>query len=207
MTERAASTIVVLASANPGKLRELQQLLGLGVSVVSATELGVTLPEETEITFAGNAALKSHAAFEQTGHISLADDSGIEVDALDGRPGVYSARFAGESASDAENNHKLLQEMEGVPEGLRTARFRSVIAISLTETDTLLFDGACEGTVGLEEIGTNGFGYDPLFRLPSGQPFALLSSEEKNAISHRGGAMRKAIPVLLNHIIEKEGQR
>lgn len=206
MTNRANGTTVVLASANKGKLKELQELLGDAVKVVSAADMGVTLPEETEVTFSGNASLKSRSAFAQTGHISLADDSGLEVDALDGRPGVYSARFAGENASDHVNNFKLLQEMVDVPEGLRTARFRSAIAINLDAGDPLIFEGTCEGTIGFEEIGTNGFGYDPLFRLPNGRSFADLTSEEKNALSHRGAAMRKAIPVLLDHLNGKDGR-
>lgn len=204
MNNKADGAIVVLASSNKGKLRELQQILGNTVKVVSAADLGVVMPEETEQTFAGNAALKSKAAFKQTGHISLADDSGLEVDALDGQPGVYSARYAGENATDPENNAKLLREMIDVPEGLRSARFRSAIAISVDSGDPLIFEGEVEGTIGSDEIGSNGFGYDPLFRLPNGSSFGELSSEEKNPISHRGVAMQQAIPVLLNHIGRKE---
>lgn len=204
MINRAVGTTVVLASANKHKLKELQQMLGSRVKVLSAADLGVSMPEETELTFSGNAALKARAAYEQTGHISLADDSGLEVDALNGRPGVYSARFAGENASDAENNEKLLQDLADVPEGLRTARFRSAIAISLDGGDPLIFEGTIEGTIGFEEIGANGFGYDPLFRLPNGRSFAELEPEEKNAISHRGVAMKKAIPVLLDHLNGEE---
>lgn len=207
MTKSATGTIVVLASANKGKLRELQQILGSSVHVVSAADMGVTMPEETSETFAGNAALKSAAAFEQTGHISLADDSGLEVDALDGRPGVHSARYAGENATDSENNDKLIRELNDVPEGLRSARFRSAIAISVSSGDPLIFEGAVEGTIGFEEVGTNGFGYDPLFRLPNGRSFAEMSPDEKNPVSHRGVAMKKVIPVLLDHINGMEGQR
>ena len=206
MSNGTDDTVVVLASTNKGKLRELQAILGDSVKVVSAKDLGVTMPEETEITFAGNAALKSKAAFDQTGHISLADDSGLEVDALDGRPGVHSARYAGENATDRENNQKLLHEMRDVPDGLRSARFRSAIAISMESGDPLIFEGTVEGTIGFEEIGTNGFGYDPLFRLPNGRSFADLSSDEKNEISHRGVAMKKALPVLLDYIHGKEGK-
>lgn len=206
MTKRATATTVVLASANRGKLQELQEILGDAVQVVSAADLGVSMPEETEVTFAGNAALKSRAAFEQTGQISLADDSGLEVDALDGRPGVYSARYAGANATDAENNQKLLNEMADVPDGLRSARFRSAIAVSVNEGDPLIFEGTVEGTIGHEEVGTNGFGYDPLFRLPNGTSFGDLTSDEKNPISHRGVAMKKAIPVMLDHINGEEGQ-
>lgn len=204
MSNNADSTIVVLASSNKGKLRELQQILGESVKVVSAADMGVTMPEETEITFSGNAALKSKAAFEQTGHISLADDSGLEVDALDGQPGVYSARYAGAEATDAENNAKLLTELKDVPEGLRSARFRSAIALSIDGGAPLIFEGTVEGTVGFEELGDNGFGYDPLFRLPNGRSFGELTADEKNPISHRGVAMKQAVPVLLDHINGKE---
>lgn len=200
MTNNSALTLVVLASSNKGKLKELQQLLGDAVRVVSAAEMGVEMPEETEVTFAGNAALKSKAAFAQTGHISLADDSGLEVDALNGNPGVYSARYAGEDATDEQNNAKLLNAMQAVPADQRSARFRSAIAISVGNGDPMIFEGSCEGSIGTEAIGTNGFGYDPLFRLSDGQPFALLTSEQKNAISHRGAAMRLAIPALLNYL-------
>lgn len=204
MTEPSAPLVIVLASSNRGKLRELQQLLGDSVQVVTAADMGVTMPEETETTFTGNATLKAAAARAQTGKISLADDSGLEVDALDGRPGVYSARFAGENATDHENNVKLLKQMESVPDGLRTARFRAAIAIAFGDDNVLVFEGACEGAIGQEEIGTNGFGYDPLFRLPNGRPFAELTSEEKNAVSHRGQAMRMAIPVLLDRLKSME---
>ena len=204
MNNRAASTTVVLASANKGKLTELQELLGDAVQVVSAADMGVIMPEETALTFAGNASIKARSAYEQTGHISLADDSGLEVDALDGRPGVHSARFAGEHATDADNNARLLRELTDVPDHLRTARFRSAIAIALNADDPLIFEGSVEGTIGFEEAGTHGFGYDPLFRLPNGRSFAEMTSREKNPISHRGLAMKKAIPVLLDFLNGEE---
>lgn len=206
MNKQLANDVVVLASANKGKLRELQELMGRTVNVVLAPDLRVEMPEETAQTFSGNAAIKAKAVYEQTGHVSVADDSGLEVDALDGKPGVYSARYAGENASDNENNEKLLKELENVPEGLRTARFRCAIAIALDEGEPLVFEGSIEGSVGFEAAGTNGFGYDPLFRLPNGNSFGELTSEEKNPISHRGVAMRKAIPVLLDHLRQKEDQ-
>lgn len=204
MNESTSPMVVVLASSNRGKLRELQQLLGDEVQVVTAADMGVILPEETETTFVGNATLKAVAAYAQTGKISLADDSGLEVDALEGRPGVYSARFAGEDATDHQNNLKLLEHMVSVPDESRSARFRAAIAIALNTEDVLTFEGACEGSIGREAIGSNGFGYDPLFRLPNGQPFAELTSEEKNAVSHRGQAMRMAIPVLLDRLRNAE---
>lgn len=205
MTKTASAT-VVLASGNRGKLEELQQLLGDSVSVSFASEMGVVLPEETGVTFAENATLKAEASFAQTGHISLADDSGLEVDALDGRPGVYSARFAGPDASDQDNNDMLLAALESVPEGNRTARFRSAIAIQVDAKTILLFEGSCEGRIGFEPTGTGGFGYDPLFCLPNGRTMAELQPDEKNSISHRGEAMRKAIPVLLEHLQTQAGR-
>ena len=203
MNNRTPSQTVVLASNNKGKLLELQQLVGDTVNVVSAADLNIQMPEETGVTFAENAALKADAAFEQTGFISLADDSGLEVDALEGRPGVYSARFAGVDASDDENNEKLLNELASVPEHLRTARFRSAIAIRIDEETSLVFEGSCEGQIGFEPRGTGGFGYDPLFVHPNGHTMAELPADEKNAVSHRGEAMRKAIPVLLEHLTTK----
>lgn len=203
MNNRTPSQTVVLASNNKGKLLELQQLVGDAVNVVSAADLNVEMPEETGVTFAENATLKADAAFEQTGFISLADDSGLEVDALEGRPGVYSARFAGVDATDDENNEKLLNELASVPEHLRTARFRSAIAIRIDEETSLVFEGSCEGQIGFEPRGTGGFGYDPLFVHPNGHTMAELPADEKNAVSHRGEAMRKAIPVLLEHLTTK----
>ena len=203
MNNRTPSQTVVLASNNKGKLLELQQLVGDTVNVVSAADLNIEMPEETGVTFAENATLKADAAFEQSGFISLADDSGLEVDALEGRPGVYSARFAGVDASDDENNEKLLNELASVPEHLRTARFRSAIAIRIDEKTSLVFEGSCEGQIGFEPRGTGGFGYDPLFVHPNGHTMAELPANEKNAVSHRGEAMRKAIPVLLEHLTTK----
>lgn len=205
MTDFPELTTVVLASANRGKLEELQQLLGNCVKVVSAIDLDITMPEETGTTFEENATLKADAGFEQTGYVTLADDSGLEVDALDGRPGVYSARFAGESASDEENNQKLLTELADVPEGLRSARFRSAIAIRFDPDTLLVFEGSCEGAVGFEPRGTGGFGYDPLFTFPNGRTMAELEPDEKNAVSHRGEAMRKAVPVLLERLNASAG--
>ena len=197
---------VVLASGNKGKLVELQQLLGERVHVVSAQELGVELPEETGFTFADNAGLKARATFQQTGLIALADDSGLEVDALDGQPGVFSARYAGENATDAANNEKLLRELKAVPDGLRSARFRSAIAVQLDTDSVLIFEGVCEGEIGFAPRGHSGFGYDPLFVLQNGLTMAELEAEDKNAISHRGEAMRQAIPVLMDHLVRRDGK-
>lgn len=195
MTEPSKIT-VVLASGNPGKLEELRSLLGPSVSVRRAAELGVELPEETGATFEENAVLKARSVAEQTGMIAVADDSGLEVDALDGAPGVYSARYSGPNATDEQNNKKLLRALSGVDPEHRSARFRSAIAIAFGPGDIVTTTGSCEGRVITEERGSGGFGYDPLFELPSGKTMAELAPDEKNAVSHRGHAMRAAIDVI-----------
>lgn len=187
---------IVLASGNRGKLEELRALLGPSVTVRSAPELGIELPEETGTTFEENAVLKARAVAEQTGLMAIADDSGLEVDALDGAPGVYSARYAGMESNDERNIDKLLQALDGVPDHLRTARFRSAIAIAFAPDDVVTTTGSCEGAIGHARRGTGGFGYDPVFTFPDGRTMAELAPEEKNAISHRGHAMRAAIDVI-----------
>ena len=186
---------IVLASGNKGKLAELRSLLGPSVNVRSALEMGATLPEETGSTFEENAVLKARAVARQTGHIAIADDSGLEVDALGGAPGVYSARYSGRDATDDENSEKLLRALDGVQDHLRTARFRSVIAIAFSPDDLVTAPGSCEGTISREKRGTGGFGYDPVFLLPSGQTMAEADPEQKNAVSHRGHAMRAALAI------------
>ncbi len=146
--------------------------------------------EETGVTFIENATIKAKAYAKFTGELTLADDSGLEVDALDGAPGVYSSRFA---PSDPERNAKLLDMMKDVPDEQRTARFRCAIAIAAPSGDVRTCDGAVEGTIARERKGTNGFGYDPIFYVPElGKHMAELTADEKNAISHRGKALEKA---------------
>ncbi len=194
---------LVLASSNQGKLTELRALLqGVPVRVLSQTEaLGhaLTIDEDGE-SFADNALLKARAVSEATHLLAIADDSGLEVDALGGRPGVRSARFAHEHASDAENNAELLKQLSQVAEPQRTARFRCVVCVvSPWDGAPLFAEGSCEGSIGLVPRGAAGFGYDPLFlprELP-GRGFAELSSDEKNRISHRGQAMARLRPLLL----------
>jgi XTP/dITP diphosphohydrolase len=195
VTKTIAST-VVLASGNQGKLDELRSLLGPGFSVFSAHELGATLPEETGQTFEENAILKARAVSEQTGHIAIADDSGLEVDALDKAPGVYSARYAGPDATDDQNTARLLRQLADAPSATRTARFRSTIAIAFTPDDVITTHGSVEGQIVASPRGNGGFGYDPVFELPDGRTMAELAPEEKNAISHRGLAMRAAVAKL-----------
>jgi non-canonical purine NTP pyrophosphatase (RdgB/HAM1 family) len=200
---------LILATRNPGKVREFQTLLGpLGYEVVTAAQAGYHGdPEETGDTFRANAEIKARAVFEGTGgrHAVLSDDSGLSVDALGGAPGVYSARYAGPGGTDADNNAKLLREMEGKTE--RAARYQ--IALCLIEPgllepgrDPVFFEAACEGVIGLEERGTGGFGYDVLF-FPVGEggqslglTFAEMSAEEKHPLSHRGKAVKALVEFL-----------
>lgn len=189
-----AATIVV-ATGNAHKLVEIEAILGAampGVRFVSIKQLGdYEDPEETGTTFAENALIKARAAVAETGFAAVADDSGLVVDALNGEPGVYSARYAGVHGDDAANNAKLLGNMADVPAPERTARFMSVVALVRPDGTALTGTGACEGAIGFEGRGSNGFGYDPLF-LPQdtpGKTMAELTPEEKNAISHRYHAL------------------
>jgi len=184
---------LLLATSNPGKLREFRRLLsGLPLEVVSPAELGLALevPEEAE-TYAANAATKALAYAGAGQCLALADDSGIEVDALDGRPGVRSARYGGPRLDDSGRTALLLRELEGVPPERRTARYRAVVAVAGCG-EPALFEGTVEGVIGTEPRGVNGFGYDPVFVLPDGRTAAELDAEEKDAISHRGQAVRAA---------------
>lgn len=192
-------TELVLASGNKGKLAEFQRLLdGLDVQIHSMKEY----PEIGEIvedgsTFAENALIKARAVCKATGKPAMADDSGLAVDALNGAPGIYSARFAGEQRSDADNNAKVLRLMETVADADRTARFFCVIAIVLPDGREYTVEGTCEGIILHALRGEGGFGYDPLFYVESmNKTFAELTMEEKNRISHRGHANRKAVEII-----------
>lgn len=185
---------IIVATRNPGKVGEFQAMLGrLGYDVESLLDYE-TAPEteETGSTFEENAELKSKEAAAYFGHAVLSDDSGLEVDALDGAPGVYSARFAGEGKSDAANNALLLEKLADTPAEQRTARFVCALSLAKPSGETLTVRGTMEGRIGFELKGTNGFGYDPLFLIPSlNQTAAELTKSEKAAISHRGQALRK----------------
>jgi len=190
-------TRLVLASGNPGKLAELRALLApLAVELVPQRELGIESPEETGTTFQANALLKARHAAAHAHDAALADDSGLEVDALGGRPGVWSARFSGEGASDAANLHRLLAELDGVPDAARQARYHCVIACVTSATDPapLIASGSWEGRIVREPRGSGGFGYDPVF-LPVGETrtAAQLPAAEKNAVSHRAQALRALV--------------
>lgn len=194
---------VVLASSNSGKLRELAALLApFGFELIAQNALGVETPPETGLTFAENALLKARHAAASTNLPALADDSGIEVDALGGRPGIYSARYAGEGASDQDNLRKMLGELRGVPMRERTARYQCVIAFVGNAEDPVpvLANGTWEGTLSREPRGLGGFGYDPIF-IPLGldRTAAELDPQEKNSVSHRAQALR-ALVTQLQHL-------
>lgn len=183
---------IVLASGNAGKLRELEALLApLGFEVVPQGALGIAPAEESGTSFEANARIKALHAARLAGLGALADDSGLEVDALGGRPGVYSARYAGEQASDEDNLRKLLRELAGVPPGERTARYRCVIALlRRSASEPVIAEGSWEGRIATAPRGSGGFGYDPVF-VPQGsrRTAAELSPAEKNAQSHRARAL------------------
>lgn len=191
---------IVLASGNAGKIRELDaRLQPLGIEIIAQNTLAVTEAEENGLSFVENAILKARNACQQTGLPAIADDSGIEVDALQGRPGIYSARFSGECATDTSNNEKLLKMLEGVPENQRSARFQCVLVYMRHGEDPtpLVCQASWEGRIVQPSDGGNGFGYDPLFYIASeGCTSAELSSERKNTISHRGQALDKLITAL-----------
>lgn len=183
---------LVLASKNPGKLKELQEILGgLGVEVLLESQAGLDLEvEETGTTFEENAFIKANAVMRASKLPAIADDSGLVVDALDGAPGIYSARFGG-MKSDEARTALLLKKLEKVPAEKRTARFVSAVACCLPDGKTITAKGSCEGMIAAAPRGQDGFGYDPVFLVPSlGRTFAELTAEEKNQISHRGMALR-----------------
>ncbi|MDR9469185.1 RdgB/HAM1 family non-canonical purine NTP pyrophosphatase [Marinospirillum sp.] len=197
---------LILASGNAGKLKEFSDLLQpLGWQVEPQSVYQVEEAEETGLTFVENALIKARNAAQATGCAALADDSGIEVDALKGAPGIYSARFAGPGSSDAQNNARLLQELAGLPPEERTARYWCVLALMRHALDPtpIIVQASWEGRVLTEAQGEGGFGYDPLFWLPDlNKTAAELSKEEKNRLSHRG----RASLLLLEALQERQGQ-
>ena len=193
-------TSVVLASANPGKLREFAALLApFAVQLVPQAQLGIRPAAETGTTFVQNALLKAHHAARHARLPALADDSGLEVEALGGRPGVWSARFAGDAASDEDNLRHLLAELHDVPDEFRQARYQCVIVFvrSVGDQTPLIARGTWEGSIARVPRGHGGFGYDPVF-VPGDEhrSAAELSSVEKNAVSHRGKALRALVAML-----------
>ena len=191
---------IILASSNKGKVREINQLLtGLDIKVRPQGELGVADADETGLTFVENAILKARNAADHTGLPAIADDSGLEVDALNGAPGIYSARYAGTGASDEANLEKLLEDIRDVPEAERSARFQCLLVYMRHANDPtpLICQGTWEGRILFEPHGENGFGYDPVFYVPSHDcASAELSPEVKNSLSHRGQALRLLVDAL-----------
>ena len=208
---------ICAATNNPGKLKELRRILeAQGHTVKSQKELGIGLePEETGATFAENALIKAREICRASGLPTVADDSGLAVEALFGAPGVYSARYCGVHGRDGANNEKLLAELAAVPEGARGAKFVSAVCLYLPGGRQLTVTGECRGRVGFSPVGENGFGYDPLFipdeigrdgaKAPNDQnlTYAQLTDAEKDAISHRGEALRRlqaALPAFLDQV-------
>lgn len=190
----------IIATKNKKKLAELSRILApLGIDAISEADSGIDFPEVVEDgeTFADNALLKARSACKISGMPAVADDSGLCVDALDGAPGVYSARYAGNHGDDSANNALLLKNLENVPKDKRTARFVSAVACVFPDGDEFTVEGSCEGIIGFAEKGENGFGYDPLFYVGE-QSFAELSDSEKDKLSHRGKALK-----LLKERLEK----
>ncbi len=182
---------LLIATHNRGKISEYAEILnGLPFELVTLDDMGIRDDvAETGATLAENARLKALTYAAQSGLLALADDSGLEVDALDGAPGVYSKRYAGENKSDAERNVYLLEKMRAIPRAKRAARFRCVIALANPAGGTWTSEGTCEGAIAFEARGTNGFGYDPIFIVRGGdRHLAEFSAQEKNRVSHRGRA-------------------
>ena len=186
---------IVAATSNKHKIKEIEAVTSsFGMKIITKNEAGagVLEVEETGLSFEENSRIKAEAISSVTGLAAIADDSGLEVDFLDGAPGIYSARFSGENATDDENNRKLLHLLVDVPDNNRTARFVSVITLIFTDGRSITVRGECSGQILREPRGKNGFGYDPLF-MPDGfdKSFAELDPEEKNAVSHRAAALKK----------------
>jgi XTP/dITP diphosphohydrolase len=185
---------IIIASRNKGKVREIRKVLkGSGFRIYSLNDF-TDVPKIVEDgrSFAENALKKARFYSNCFGKLTLSDDSGLDVDILKGLPGIYSARYGGERATNQENNQKLLREMEGIPLSKRGARFKCAIAIVSPDGREAVAEGSCKGRIGFKEVGKKGFGYDPLFILPQfGKTMAQLSLKEKNRISHRGKALKK----------------
>ncbi len=198
---------LLIATKNKGKVREIADMLApMGIRVTSLLD-HAGMPEiiEDGITFRANAAKKAVVIARHTGLVVMGEDSGLEVDALGGRPGVYSARYAGEGADDEANNDLLLKELSGVPDEKRTARYRCAMALADKDALVDVVEGACEGRIASVRRGSNGFGYDPLFLIPSRQKtFGELDLAVKHTMSHRADALRKFLKLLENYLVRTE---
>ncbi|MCM3568364.1 XTP/dITP diphosphatase [Neobacillus mesonae] len=196
---------VIIATKNPGKAKEFEHIFSpRGIAVKTLLDFP-SFPEveETGSTFEENATLKAEAGSNALNKIVIGDDSGLIIDALDGRPGIYSARYAGESKNDENNIDKVLNELRDIPEEKRTARFYCALAAAVPGQETFTVSGTCEGRILEERRGTNGFGYDPIFYVPEkGVTMAELTSDEKNKISHRANALKK-LDEILDSLLER----
>jgi XTP/dITP diphosphohydrolase len=196
---------VIIATKNPGKAREFEHIFASrGIEVRTLLDFPeIPDVDETGTTFEENAILKAEAVSQALGKMVIGDDSGLMVDALEGRPGIYSARYAGEPKNDQNNTDKVLSELKGLPDEKRSARFYCALAVAVPGQGSITVSGTCEGRILEEQRGTNGFGYDPVFYVPEkGLAMAELSSDEKNKISHRANALKK-LDVVLDSILER----
>jgi XTP/dITP diphosphohydrolase len=192
---------LLLATSNEGKANEFRALLPSGVRLLTMQDVGIAPAPEVGETFAANAAAKALHAANDSGVLTLADDSGLEVDALRGAPGVHSARYAGTPVSDARNREKLLAAMQAFTETTeRTARFRCVVALALPGSVLATAEGVCHGSIAISPRGFRGFGYDPVFVLPDGRAMAEIPTAEKNLVSHRAEAYRRILPRLYEEL-------
>ena len=196
---------ILIATGNAHKLSELSRVLpgflstGEKITYKNLRDFNISLPEETGITLQENAVLKALYATRKSGLVALSDDTGLEVDYLQGEPGIHTARYAGEPVSTQKNNEKLLQELNGVPLPQRTARFKTVACLAWPNGKYQLFEGVCEGHITTAYHGTNGFGYDPIFVVKEkNKCFAEMTADEKNAVSHRGRAFAQVRAFLQN---------
>ena len=191
---------IIMATSNKDKVNEIRQMLsGTDIEIVSLKEAGVSINiEENGSSFDENAAIKANAVRDLTGQMAISDDSGLVIDYLDGAPGIYSSRFMGESTPYSEKNAAILEKLQGVPDEQRSARFVCSMAIAYPDGHTETVQGVMEGRIAHEIVGEGGFGYDPIFYLPEkGCTSAQLTASEKNAISHRGKALRKLVKILV----------
>jgi XTP/dITP diphosphohydrolase len=188
--------VLLVATGNADKLAEFRRLLPDDVDLLGLDEVNVTLPPEDGTTYAENAGVKAIAAARQSGLLALGDDSGLEVDALGGRPGIHSARFASPTRDDEANRSLLLAQLRDTPDDRRAARFVCALALATPDGIVARVEGMCDGLIGRTLSGQNGFGYDPLFRLADGRSLADLSDNEKDRVSHRGHAARAMLPLL-----------
>lgn len=193
---------ILIATKNAGKLAEFERLLADDYIVEGLAGLDIELPEEGTLSYRANAEAKAIAVASATGRLTLGDDSGLEVTALGGQPGIVSARYAGNPPSDLRNIEKLLAQLEATGTENRSARFVCLLSLANANGLVATVEGTCEGTIGFEPAGSNGFGYDPIFVFPDGRTMAQLPDNEKDLVSHRGRAVRSMLPTIAKSVAE-----